>query len=64
MDESQHGGFGVLASKAAATLSILTGSPQLSSTMMAVAPQRSTFFHAPPNTPFWQTITVSPGKPG
>ena len=49
-------------SKAASTLVRLTGSPHLSSTMMAVPPQRSTFsFMRPPNTPFWQTMTLSPG---
>ena len=35
---------------------------QSSWTITAVAPQRSTFsFMRPPNTPFWQTTTVSPG---
>ena len=50
------------ASKAASTFSRLTGSPQLSSTIIAMPPQRSTFsFMRPPKTPFWHTMTVSPG---
>src|SRR5205085_2073235 len=39
-----------------------TGSPHLSSTTTGVPPQRTAFSSMrPPKTPFWQTITLSPG---
>ncbi len=39
-----------------------TGSPHLSSTSTATPPARTTFSTMrPPNTPFWHTITLSPG---
>src|SRR5690606_24870479 len=45
------------------TLLASTAAPQLSSTITAMPPQRSTFsFMRPPKTPFWQTTTLSPGS--
>jgi len=39
-----------------------TGSPHLSSIRIGVPPARTTFSSMrPPNTPFWHTITLSPG---
>ena len=39
-----------------------TGSPHLSSTTTGDPPQRAAFSSMrPPKTPFWQTITLSPG---
>ena len=47
--------------RASSTLLRSTAEPHSSLTMIAVAPQRSTFsFIRPPNTPFWQTMTLSP----
>ena len=54
-----------LALRASSSFCGSTAVPQASCTMTACAPQRSTFsFIRPPNTPFWQTITVSPGCTG
>src|SRR5487761_2635670 len=40
-----------------------TARPQSSCTITAMPPQRSTFsFMRPPNTPFWHTMTLSPGS--